>query len=219
MLSIRIIAFLAVYICIIGLNPSLAQFDKHKISAGVAVLNDATALPFSGKVGVIHTPVHPGLVVSLNRNWTSGPRFQWSQNVKLGYINHYLLQQVIQLYTEANANYAITPSWKVYAGLGAGYLHAFRDNQDKFELQDDGTYKKKRNFGRPQIMFGLTLGTSLGLGSIYDRDVALFINYHSWFQFPFVNQYVPLLPHASLQLGVNFDLYSNTKKESGEEYF
>lgn len=216
----RILLPLFIFIfCFVTSFSTQGQFDKSVWKGSAALLNDAASLPFAGKAGIVHLPIHPGGVVAVERNWTSGPKFQWSQTAKIGYINHRYLQHILQLYTELQANYRLQKPWMVYAGLGLGYAHAFTNHHDKFELQENGTYKKKANVGRAQAMFGLNLGSSLNVGQAFERNVAVFMNYHMWFQMPFVNQYVPLLPHSTLQIGLKFNFHSKDKNESGEEYF
>lgn len=66
----------------------------------VTFFNNATATPFSGKAGIIHLPVHPGVSAGLSFPVSSNKKSLFSQNFRLGVYHQRFTQTGIQLYTE-----------------------------------------------------------------------------------------------------------------------
>lgn len=176
--------------------------EKPSPVAFVSIFNNATAMPFSGKLGIIHSPVHPGLSVGYSAHLNNSNNNQLFQNFRLGYFFHRFAQHGIQLYTETGFRKQLSFGLGLEARVGAGYLHSIPHTQI-FTLDEDGEYQKKSNFGRPQAMVSIAFGPSYDLknAGIPGR---IFLDYQVWFQYPFVNQYIPLLPNISFHLGYAF---------------
>jgi hypothetical protein len=162
-----------------------------------SVYNNAISMPFSGKIGILHAPIHPGLSVGRSHYWNTKTTHQLFQTFQLGVFYQQYVQTGIQVYSAFNYRYQMPFGLGLGAHLGVGYLHAIRDLQ-QFELNSAGQYEKKINIGRPSIMIPAGLTFSYWI----NEKVRPFIAYQMWFQTPFSKEYIPILPNTSLHLGV-----------------
>lgn len=202
----RAIIFLwACFIYSYGLH---AQENRDKEML-ISVFNNATALPLSGKLGIFHAPLHPGISAGASTNLNQHLQHQLFVNVKIAYLYQQRVQHGIQLYPELGYRFVLNSGIGIGPKLGLGYMHAFTDLQ-QFELNNQGEYKRVNRSGTPSLMasFGVELGYDLQ--KITTIPVRLFTHYQLWFQTPFVRSYVPVLPNAALHVGFAFYL---TKKD------
>jgi len=84
-----------------------------------------------------------------------------------------------------------------------------------FELnQETMEYEQKKNYGRFQVTAGLELDFNYKIVREEKNPISLFLGYNFWVQAPFVNEYVPILPYTSINLGTIIYLNkSNNKKD------
>ncbi|MFL5728457.1 MAG: hypothetical protein ACJ75J_03125 [Cytophagaceae bacterium] len=197
------ILFVWIVLCFCCFSESRAQ-EKRKYSVLISVFSNSTALPGNGLPGTLHAPLHPGFTAGLVKDYKRTEKHQLYQTFRLGYFYQHYVQHAIQLYSEAGYRYNLKCGLGFYSQLGAGYVHSFQDQQ-KFILKD-GEYKKQFPIGRPQVMISFTPGISYDLEKKCGSPVMLFASYQLWFQLPFVRQYVPVLPNASLHLGAIISL-------------
>lgn len=166
-----------------------------------SVFNNAIAMPFTGKIGIIHAPLHPGLSVGKNHYWNNKPQHQLFQTFTLGVFYQQYVQTGVQFYSAFNYRYQSNFKMGFDAHLGVGYLHAFRDLQ-QFELNGEGAYQKKANWGQPKLM----IPAGITISYLINNKIRPFIGYQIWFQTPFSKQYIPILPNTSLHLGVTMPI-------------
>lgn len=158
--------------------------------------------PFKGMGAIFTAKYHPGISVGLVKNIKTKKKTTFYYDAKFGIYNHRFIQTGIQLYGDLGYRVNLPGKFFLAGEFGLGYLHAII-HQSKFEADNDGNYKKVKNFGKPQVMTGI--GIKVGRQIIVCKNTGrLFINYQPWFQFPFIKSYVPLLPNNSLHIG--FDL-------------
>ena len=189
---------------IFTLNGLLAGGPKddsfNPVPVGLSFFNNSTQLPFGA---LLYTPIHPGVCVSRYLYYgNSGVDRGFYQTFNLGYFYHRYAQHAVQLYTETGYRYLT--GWDklgIEAELGGGYLHAFPD-EEFFTLNKDGVYEKKAGTDRAQIMGGLSRGATYDLLFAEALPIRLFLHYQFWLQYPFVNEYVPVLPNTALHVGV-----------------
>ncbi|NVO19602.1 MAG: hypothetical protein HXX13_07870 [Bacteroidetes bacterium] len=174
-----------------------AQSFPHK-SVSLALFNNATLLPPASIVAVFTQPIHPGIVASYEFGWKEKSYGKWFQNANLGFFSHRYVYRALLLYTQAGYRRSLG-HLTVEGSLHAGYMHAFLIT-DRLVPQDDGTYKAKKGFGKPQFIGGAGVGLGYNLGN---RELGrrIFLNYDLRLQMPFVKSYVPLLPNGVLSLG------------------
>ena len=170
----------------------------------ISYFNNAIALPFSGKLGIFHSPAHPGLRVGTNFRWNKNEKHLLSQNAHFGLFYQQFVQTGVQLYSSFQYAYRFGFGLETGANLGFGYLHTFPD-LERFRLDADGNYQKIRNWGRMGVMI------PLGFQIQYDfrkhkLPLKLFTEYQIWFQTPFSKAYIPVLPNTSLHIGTTWFL-------------
>lgn len=170
----------------------------------ISFYNNATLLPGAGQLGVWGVPVHPGVSAGTEFRYNDDAKNEWFQTAKFSYHYHRYVQHSIQLFSEIGYRYHFNRPFDVESRLGLGYLHAISDAQI-FELNEQGSYERKRTLGRPQAMASL----SIGGGYRFQQwgDLRLFVAYQFYVQVPFVNEYVPVLPNTALHLGVAFPFF------------
>jgi hypothetical protein len=179
--------------------------QKHKLDhISIAATTLHTDFPFGSFSNLFTKDFHPGIEIGTGFNWKTKSKHDWFQTFNLGYSYHRFVQHTLPLYTEFGYRYKFYKTFSAEAALGAGYLQAI-SAEKIFELQDDGTYKRKTNLGRPQEMASLDVGVGKIISSSGSK---IFLHYQQRLQFPFIKSYVPLLPANILMLGVQFPFRS-----------
>jgi hypothetical protein len=190
----RLIVLVFLLLCTTGLwAQEKAPRQRHFLFSVSAA---ATQLP-PGRV--FSLPLHPGVNAGVEFRYNHSPLNQFFQTVQAGYWRHRYVQSGVQVYTEVGYRRVIWRGLGTEIRLGGGYLHAIPANE-VFRL--DGTqYAQQRQWGRPQAMAGAALALSYTLTD-GPRAPRIFLEDQFYLQFPFVKQYVPLLPNTVLRLGV-----------------
>ena len=200
-MKLKLLSFLALITLTINVN---AQ-EVKEIPFTFSLTNTSTSLPTSSIFGINNFPIHPGITIGSYTVLKESEKSKLIQNYKIGYFYHRLSQQAIQLYTETEYQTKLFKSISGNIDLGVGYLHSFNE-REQFELNDNGDYVKKKNFGKAQLMFGTSFGLSYSFLNENCLLSRVFINSQFWFQTPFVKSYVPLLPQTTLYLGVELPI-------------
>jgi hypothetical protein len=180
----------------------LAQWWKPE-NLSVSIFNNATLLPPASLTAAFNQPIHPGFLVSSEFGWKDHPKYKWFQNAGIGYFYHRYVYHAFLLTTKAGYRRYLG-KFSLEGSLNAGYMHAFLLT-DRLVLQDDGTYKAKKGFGKPQFVAGLGIGAGYNFGTA-EKLKRLFVAYDLRLQMPFVKSYVTLLPNGSLSLGMQFTI-------------
>ncbi|MBN2683027.1 MAG: hypothetical protein JXR58_11005 [Bacteroidales bacterium] len=179
---------------------------KVPIPLSIALTNNSTQLPGSGTLGVLHTPVHPGITLGTYKLWSAKAKHAWLQSLKLAYFYHHYSQHAISLYTEIVWSYSLAKNFGTNISAGSGYLHAIKDVQ-VFEMNENGSYEKKKSIGSAQFAAGLQLGFFYRINRANINPISLFADYRFWVQTPFVKEYVPVLPYSTFQIGFTFFIF------------
>lgn len=177
----------------------------------ISVFSNATLLPGSGFAGIINTPFHPGFTIGTGFNYRQTEHNSLFQTIKFGYFYHRLAQHALQLYSEAGYEHQFNCGFSFRTLLGLGYLHSIPD-MEVFELNSDGEYERAGRFGRPQGMGGLTIGLGYKINKSSINPIRLGLDYQIWFQFPFVQEYVPVLPNTALHLSLTVFIPKSASK-------
>jgi hypothetical protein len=185
---------LIILICLLSAS-SFAQrkFDQFTFETGNAV----SAMPIVGAPQLFYTNYHPYFTFGTRLTWKEKGKHAWDQSVNIGYMYHRYLQHTIPLFTEIIYRYNFNKRFNLNAHLGVGYLHSIPD-AERFELNDQGGYKKIRNLGRAQGMVRFAISATYKISD----DLRIMLNYGVTGQVPFVKSYVPLLPYNTIQVGV-----------------
>lgn len=176
---------------------------KKSPRAFVSVFTNATAMPFSGKLGIINTPVHPGISGGIELPLNKSLKNQFYQTIRVGAFYHQFAQTGVQVYSETGFRRMFGKVFFADIRLGAGGMLAF-PNTKIFKLEN-GSYKKIANTGRPQFMASTLFGPGANLER-FNLPFSIFLHYQFWLQLPFVNEYIPVLPNAALHLGISWNL-------------
>jgi hypothetical protein len=203
----RLSSLLLVKILLVGayfiFSLPLLEAQKDRL-VSLSVFNAGTQLP--GKLFTV--PVHPGLSVGMEFYYNTNPKNRLFQTAKIGFSHHRFVQNSLMLYTEFGYRRAIWKGLGAEISVGGGYIHAF-PHTEIFQLEN-GVYQQQPGIGRSQGMGGATLG--LGYQLPTQRPVRLFAAYQFYLQFPFVKQYVALLPVTALHVGAATSIHSPSKK-------
>ncbi len=194
--------YLLVILLLAGL-PGRAQQQSWPLHA--SLFSNATLLPPGVLTRIFAGPLHPGVSVGTAYTYYRNGRHEFLQTVKAGYFYHRYVQQAVQLYTEAGYRFHTRSGLDLGTLIGGGYLHAIPATQT-FEWNGQSGYARKVNSGQPRTMLSATLELGYTPPALIDAPVRFFLGYQCWFQFPFVAQYLPVLPHTALHVGVQFPL-------------
>ncbi|HEX8333526.1 MAG TPA: hypothetical protein VF622_12940 [Segetibacter sp.] len=179
-----------------------SQRQKH---ISLAVTNHNSAMPFSKFGGLFQPPLHPGFEVAYDFNWKTRKKHDWFQSVKVGYFYHRFVQHGIPLYTTFGYRYKFSKAWSAESSLAAGYMHSIPATA-KFKLNEAGEYENNKGIGRMQAIAAFNVGASHTITNSSTKSVTVFTLYQQRLQFPFINNYVPLLPYNTLMIGVRSPL-------------
>lgn len=162
-----------------------------------SVSNNHSSLPFHSFTKLAYKDFNPGFSFGPNKN------IFHSQKAFLGlrvyYFNLQKVQHSITISAEAGYQIKLPAGFYFYPNIGAGVMQAFTEGKT-FELDSEGDYSKKTNYGRTQVV--VILNERLEK-RITTKGHSIFLTYQQSLQAPFIKEYVPLLPFNSLSLGVS----------------
>lgn len=183
--------------CMVFLLPCWAQGPSRSGRAWTASLfNESTAIPFTR---FFTTPVHPGIQLGTEFPWKEGRLSRLYATAHVGYVFHNYLYQGVFLGGDLGYEHRLKNGLCFAALLGASYLHTFATTVEyRFE---NGQYVKKGDTGNARLMPSFTLETGYYLGHDVQRP-KLFVRYQSWAEYPYSPDFIPVLTHISLHVGV-----------------
>lgn len=165
----------------------------------VSVFNTSTAVPYTR---FFTTPVHPGIQAGTEYDHRARARSRLFQSAYLNYFYHGHLAQGIGLGTELGYEHRVWRGLVAETRLGLGYTHTFT-TAEEFTFAN-GRYERKGDRGNARFTpsFSLDLGWYLRPG---DRNAPkLFLRYQSWVEYPYSPDFIPVMAHINLHLGVRF---------------
>lgn len=190
--------YLSLLLFVLGAE-SKAQFNRMTILAS----NQTVSFPVTGMPATLHSQFHPGLDVCLQKEPLSDLRHRLNYSLGAGLQYHRFFQTGIRLYAWGDYTYTPNAVWRLSAGLGAGYLHAFPDYQ-RFRQEPDGSWKKiPALHGRPQLLAGAGMGISRALKREEPGGLRLELRWRTFIQLPFAGSYIPMLPSNAFMLGIS----------------
>jgi hypothetical protein len=189
--------FLILLLCF-GSAVSLSAQPKIPI----VVSGGAHSLSVPWHPGQVTKRFNPALFVGTDHTLKAGYRMRLYMTGNLGYFRHYWWMTGLFLGSELGIGYALPLGLHTDLRLGAGYLHYFW-RRKSLELKD-GAYVQVTNWGRPSIMFPLSI--VLGYRGPPERPlpVAPFISMQWAVQTPFVEE-SPAMTHLFFLVGVRID--------------
>jgi hypothetical protein len=136
--------------------------------------------------------------------YTRGQHSQLFQTVQLGgFYNRYFGTSV---FLSSDLAYRYTTGLGFYGEvmLGVGYMHAFHP-RDTYALNDNGTYERVTDWGKPSAMASFSLGVGYDSG----KRLSPFLRYQWLLQAPYAGEDLPYVPQALLHAGVKIRLKMN----------
>jgi hypothetical protein len=203
--SILLLSMVTLATCLKAQTPNTPKQGYYKI----AVSNSHAAKPFGSLSSMFYKDFHPGLDIGYRSVLKNKKKHQWFLEGRASYMFHRWVQHNIALYADAGYRYAITSSWSAEIQLGGGYQLSIPDSK-LFTITESEGVKKKKNFGRSQVIGVLGLGIGKALSS--SSGTRVFMEYQQKIQAPFIKEYVPILPYNNLLLGIATPLYPFIKK-------
>ncbi len=180
-------------------NP--AQDTTSALPFHFSMFHNAPSLPFQGTG--FTPPIHPGLEAGTSFTLGKGADHRWELQPALGYFYHRLAHHGIHLRGKARYTRFFSERTGLHVHGDLGYLHTI-PHIAFYETGGSNGVQRALRGGRPQLLTGLGLGPDFRLAP--DAGLTVFLDYRFWLQWPFVNQYVPLLPNTAVHLGVKFEL-------------
>lgn len=180
------------------------QAQDRTLPLTISIFNEATAIPFTR---FITTPIHPGLQAGTSFTYHQKNKSRLFQTANLSYFYHRYLSQGIGLNTELGYAYR-THSGLSFEGLfGLGYLHTFATGPEY--LFEDGQYTKRNDRGNARLTPSISLGLGYCLHPDEINSTELFLRYQAWVEYPYSPDFIPVMTHINLHLGVKTYLHFN----------
>jgi len=172
--------------------------NKWDISLDLGNYNASLAVPS-------FQTFHPGGRLGLHYQWNNHPHHQWRQSAYLGYFNHSLYQQAIQVYTET------AYEWQLENGLyirplsvGGGYLMSIGSFPTLDWDEETQTYVENNTPIRNQWM--ISLGSELGYQFNLGPKPTVYVAYRLLVHGIVVQSTVPLIAYSPLMIGLRMPL-------------
>ncbi len=162
--------------------------------------NNQAAKPFQEIEGFFRLPIHSSVTFGTSFGLNNDSTHKLIQTGRLGYLYHQYNQKALQLYSEFTYQYQINQHWSSFIRLGGGYIRSFPD-MASYALSN-GQFDEMSNNGRSQLMITASLGFQYHIVKNGRETLRLRLAYQPWFQYPFVNEYVPFLPYTAINIGV-----------------
>lgn len=186
-------------IVLVVVAPSLLWAQEKAIPVNISLFNEATAIPFTR---FLATPIHPGIQMGTEFNYTAKTRSRLFQTANLFYFYHNYLAQGVGIHTEFGYEYRTRFGLASSALLGMGYLHTFSTTEE-FTFKD-GQYEKKADSGNVRMYPSFSLDIGYYLTPENKQSTKLFIRYQSWVEYPYSPGFIPAMTHINLHLGAKF---------------
>ncbi|MFZ1527982.1 MAG: hypothetical protein WAT19_04475 [Ferruginibacter sp.] len=189
----------AFFLCIFLVQVNV--FGQSKYPLKIAVLNEATAIPFNS---FFNKPIHPGILFGTELKYKEKEHFRLYQSINVGYIWHRWLYHGFFINTELGYDYKLNWGINLKSQLGIGYMHNF-STQKEYRFSA-GRYKASADRGNSR----LTSSLALGLGyRFHKKDIyspEAFVLYQGWVEYPYSPGFIPIMPHLNIQAGAKFYL-------------
>jgi hypothetical protein len=156
--------------------------------------------------------LNPAVLVGTERTLRPGMRLRLYHTLNLGFFQHYWWMTGIFLDAELGISHRLPLGIQADARLGAGYMHFFW-RRPTWKLED-GVYVKATDWGRPSLMFPLSLLLGYRGTSDHPLTVAPFLSAQWAVQVPFIEE-SPAMTHLFLTLGVRIHVGELLSRDGG----
>ncbi|MEO1654072.1 MAG: hypothetical protein AAFU64_11030, partial [Bacteroidota bacterium] len=143
----------------------------------------------------LNSPLHPGGEIGLNLREVQKEKSIRRVNVYLGGYYNQEIEIGFYLRGEYQYLYKLTPWLGLDGSIGMGYLHTFFPS-DLYEQNEDGSFRKINQGGRPHLLINL----GIGLNYLNKSRFQPFIRQDLGLETPFANT-VPIVPKSFVKIG------------------
>jgi hypothetical protein len=193
-------------ILLILVMPTILFGQKKLIPVNISFFNENTAIPFTK---FLTFPIHPGMQVGSEYTYKIKEHSRLFQTVNVCYFYHNYLAQGIGINTELGYEYQFKFGLAFEALLGIGYMHTFAVSEE-FVFRN-GQYVLKPDYGNPRLYPSLSFDAGYYLKKSDKSSPKIFLRYQSWAEYPYSPDFIPVMTHINLHLGVKFFINLKTK--------
>lgn len=184
---------------------TLISGQKGSIPVNISLFNESTAIPFTRFFTV---PVHPGIQVGTEFDYKQKTHSRLFQTANLSYFYHGYLAQGVALHTELGYEYRSTSGLAFTGLLGVGYMHTFATTSEF--VFSNGQYEKRNDKGNARLFPSLSLDLGYYLHASEATSPKIFLRYQAWAEYPYSPDFIPVLTHINLHIGLKFFLSRKT---------
>src|SRR5690606_4920206 len=165
----------------------------------VTLFSESTAMPFDKAIA---TPLHPGMGLGTEFHWKESRHFRLYPMINIGYMFHKKLFQGLYASLELGFDLKFGFGLNLKSSLGLGYLLTF-STQQEFQFEE-GRFQQGPDMGNSRIMPSLGLGLGYRLSPSHPNSTELFVMNQTWLEYPYSPDFIPVMPHSNVQLGLKF---------------
>ncbi|ULQ50906.1 hypothetical protein [Flavihumibacter fluvii] len=170
----------------------------------ITLQNEATAIPFTR---AFTRPIHPGIQVGTEGNYSSNNSARFYQTLSIGYIFHRHLFKGLYIHTALGYDYGFSSGINLKAQVGIGYMRSFSTGKE-YQFTN-GQYKPGRDRGNSRFLFSVAPGLGYRFDNENSYSTEIFTMYKGWLEYPFSPGFIPVMTHISQELGLS--VYPNKK--------
>ncbi len=194
------------HLLVIG-TTTLVSGQKGPIPVNISLFNQSTAIPFTR---FFTTPVHPGIQVGTEFNYNQKTHSRLFQTANLSYFYHSYLAQGIGVHTELGYEYRMSSGLAFTGLLGIGYMHTFATTSEF--VFSNGQYEKRNDKGNARLFPSLSFDLGYYLHPSEANSPKLFLRYQAWAEYPYSPDFIPVMTHINLHIGVKFFIQRKTRQ-------
>ncbi len=190
----------AFLLALLALSPVL-HGQARPLPIAVSVFNTSTAVPYTR---FLTTPVHPGVQVGTEFDHRVRECSRLFQSVYLNYFYHKHLAQGIGIGSELGYEHRVWRGLVAEARFGLGFTHTFTTAVEY--TFSNGRYERKGDRGNARLTPSLSLDLAYYLRRDDRNAPKVFLRYQSWVEYPYSPDFIPVMAHINLHLGVRFTI-------------
>lgn len=177
----------------------LLSGQELSVPVNLSVFNESTAVPFTRFFTI---PIHPGLQIGTEFNYKVKKHSRIFQTANISYFFHNHLAQGIGFNTEIGYEYSLNSGFAFTGLIGLGYMHTFSTAEEY--TFSKGEYVKKSDKGNSRLCPSISLDVGYYLNKSEKNSPKIFLRYQSWLEYPYSPDFIPVMSHINLHLGVRF---------------
>ena len=176
-----------------------AYAQKSATPVSISLFNESTAIPFTR---FLTRPLRPGIQLGTEFNYKNKSHSRLFQTANLSYFYHRYLAQGVGLHTEIGYERRFHSGIALSGRLGLGYLHTFATAREY--TFDNGQYRQKPDKGNARLYPSLSFDLGYYIYKKSEKSPKVFLRYQAWAEYPYSPDFIPVMTHVNLHLGVKF---------------